>query len=219
MPALAAAFDPPESISISLPKGDIVSWQWPAGLDALVEPGSLWKPFIAAAASPDLRYTCDGSRCWLGRRHGDLGLEDALAESCNQWFHQCMAALAIERVNRILPMFGLPEQSGPQWDRWRCSPRRLAMAYVELLHRTSDFPRIAAGLRWAAARGTARALGPGYLAKTGTSASKRYAGDGWIVAAWPADAPRHLILQRRHGVTGAKACEHLAARLRTARSI
>lgn len=93
-------------------------------------------------------------------------------------------------------------------------PLQLARAYAELLARRIDYPLVIAGLRLAAEKGTAKAIGPGFLAKTGTGPSKLYAGDGWVAAAHPAAAPSRLVLYRQRGATGALAAAELARLLR-----
>lgn len=62
-------------------------------------PGSLIKPFSIIAASAETgtldtsyRYVCKGydepvMKCWLGRGHGELGLVEALANSCNAYIY------------------------------------------------------------------------------------------------------------------------------------
>ncbi len=208
--AAAAAPPPAENILLELPSAKILSSDWDGTLDAPVNPGSLWKPFLAAAhAGPSPRFSCDGSRCWSGRRHGSLDLPDALAHSCNQWFHQLFPTLPVPLPT--LAIFGLPAQSAPDWMQWTCSPRQLVLAYAELIARRQDYPLVLAGLRRAASLGTARPLGRNRLAKTGTSPSRLHAGDGWVVTAYPADAPQRLILYRQRGVTGAAAASALAA--------
>ena len=85
---------------------------------------------------------------------------------------------------------------------------------AELLARRADYPLVIAGLRQAAEKGTAKALGRNYLAKTGTGPSKEHSGDGWVFAAHPADNPTRLILYRQRGVTGSLAARNLANALR-----
>jgi len=207
---LAAAFTPtlppPDKIVVRLPEVEIKIAEWSTGLDAPVQPGSLWKPFLAAAhAGPSPRYHCDGKQCWLGRRHGWLDMPGALAQSCNQWFHQLYKTLP-----QPLKLLNLPDPPNDDWPNWTCTPRQLINAYAELLARRADYPLVLAGLRQAAEQGTAKSLGRNWLAKTGTGPSKYHSGDGWVVAANPADNPSQLILYRQIGVTGAQAARSLA---------
>lgn len=211
--ALAVPAPEPEEIRLTLNRPQAMEARWPSGVDAPASPGSLWKPFLAALWTPTPpHFLCDGSRCWLGRRHGRLDLAAALAVSCNQYFHQLAAALSQPLSG--LSRFGLPVPVERDWTRWQATPRALALAYAELLARRDQHPHVLAGLRAAALHGTARSLGRGYLAKTGTGPSTRFAGDGWVVAAAPADLPRSLILYREFGVTGTQAAANLARTLR-----
>ncbi len=207
--ALAPPLPPPDRIVLRLPEAQFLSIDWSDDADAPAQPGSLWKPFLAAAHSgPSPRFHCDGKQCWLGRRHGWLDMPGAIAYSCNQWFHQLFPTLA--KPLSTLGHFGLPAQADLDWTLWSCPPKLLAQAYGELIARAKDFPLVMAGLRQAAEKGTAKALGAGYLAKTGTGPSKRHSGDGWVVAAHPVDAPTRLILFRQRGATGAQAAAALA---------
>jgi cell division protein FtsI/penicillin-binding protein 2 len=210
---LAASFGPglplAEKIILRLPKAEIVSADWSDGIDAPVQPGSLWKPFLAAAYNgPAPRFHCDGKQCWLGRRHGWLDMPGALAQSCNQWFHQLYKTLP-----QPLRLLHLPDPPNDDWPNWTCSPQQIVYAYAELLARRADYPLVVAGLRQSAEQGTAKALGRNWLAKTGTGPSKHHSGDGWVVAAHPADSPTKLILYRQRGTTGAQAASALARSL------
>jgi hypothetical protein len=213
---LAAAFSPglppAEKIVLRLPGAEIVSADWSTGIDEPVQPGSLWKPFLAAAyTGPAPRFHCDGKQCWLGRRHGWLDMPGALAQSCNQWFHQLY-----KKLPQPLHLLNLPDPPNDDWPSWTCSPKQLALAYAELLARRTDHPLVIAGLRQGAEQGTAKSLGRNYLAKTGTGPSKYHSGDGWVVAAYPADNPVKLILYRQRGTTGAQASLALARSLANA---
>ena len=76
---------------------------------------------------------------------------------------------------------------------------------------------ILAGLKMAAESGTAKALGRGVFAKTGTAAcvaQRRDAGDGFAVVMEPAEAPRVALLVRVHGAPGAEAAKSAARLLR-----
>jgi hypothetical protein len=204
--AVPPALPPPEKLILRLPDATVLSAQWSQDPNLPAKPGSLWKPFLAAAhsgASP--RLQCDGKQCWLGRRHGWLDIPGALAQSCNQFFHQLY-----QHLPKPVTLINLPAPPNPDWPNWSCSPLQLANAYAELLARRVQYPLVLAGLRQAAEQGTARSLGRHYLAKTGTGPSKRHAGDGWVLAAHPVDTPTRLILYRQRGVTGAQAATALA---------
>ncbi|MFN0102698.1 MAG: hypothetical protein ACKV2U_11490 [Bryobacteraceae bacterium] len=213
---LAAAFWPglpsAERIVLRLPEAEIQSVDWSESIDTPAQPGSLWKPFLAAAhTGPSPRFHCDGKQCWLGRRHGWLDMPGAIAQSCNQWFHQLYKTLP-KPIHLLAP----PERPNDDWPNWTCSPKQLVLAYAELLARRIDHPLVIAGLRQAADHGTARSLGKNYLAKTGTGPSKQHPGDGWVIAAHPADTPTKLILYRQRGVTGTQAASALATNLANA---
>lgn len=211
--ALTPGLPPAEKIILRLPEAAVQSAQWSEDLHAPAKPGSLWKPFLAAAhAGPSPRFHCDGKQCWLGRRHGWLDISGALAQSCNQFFHQLYAKLP-----KPIALLNLPEPPDHDWPNWPCSPMQLAKAYAELLARREQYPLVLAGLRLSAEQGTARPLGRDFLAKTGTGPSKFHAGDGWVVAAHPADTPSKLILYRQRGVTGAQAAVALAQWLKKER--
>jgi len=208
--AAAVNLPPPDKLVLRLPSAEIENARWSGGIDTPAQPGSLWKPFLAAAHSgPNPRFHCDGKQCWLGRRHGWLDMPGALAQSCNQWFHQLYNTLP-----QPLRLIGLPDPPNEDWPNWSCSPIQLARAYGELLARRTDHPLVIAGLRQAAEQGTAKALGRNFLAKTGTGSSKYHSGDGWVFAAYPAGNPTKLILYRQRGVTGAQAARSLANDLR-----
>lgn len=204
--AVPGALPPADHVIATLPDGKIINAHWLDSIDAVAQPGSLWKPFLAAAhRGPNLRFHCDGSQCWLNRKHGWLDMPGALAQSCNQWFHQLYKTLP-----KPLHLLALPDPESDDWPNWRTSPHILAKAYVELLARRTDYPLVMAGLRQAAEKGTAKPLGPNVLAKTGTGPSKLFSGDGWVFAATPADMPTKLVLYRQRGVTGAQAAQSLA---------
>lgn len=200
--AAAIALPKPDLLILSLPTAQLLENRWSEDPEQPAQPGSLWKPFLAAAhAGPSPRYHCDGSQCWLGRRHGWLDMPGALAQSCNQWFHQLLPTLP-----RPLTLIGLPTPSGNDWPQWPIPPLQLARAYAELLARKDDHPLVIAGLRLASEQGTAKALGRHFLAKTGTGPSKLHSGDGWVFAA----NGTRLYLYRQRGVTGAQAAAALA---------
>jgi len=203
---------PAEKIVLRLPEAKIESADWTGDIDAPAQPGSLWKPFLAAAyAGPAPRFHCDGKQCWLGRRHGWLDMPGALEQSCNQWFHQLYKTLP-----QPVKLLNLPDPPNEDWPNWTCSPKQLIQAYAELLARRADYPLVIAGLRQSAEKGTAKSLGRNWLAKTGTGPSKYHSGDGWVAAANPADNPTQLILYRQRGATGAQAAIALARSLANA---
>lgn len=208
--------------------------------EAPVSPGSLVKPFLAIAYGeqhggrfPMVRCLGTRSRCWLPAGHGSLGLEEAIAQSCNAYFIQLASQLDRAEAARSFAHYGL---SGPAAEAgseslvglsaaWKESPLALARAYLALVkeERNATQERIVAGMRGSASRGTARAvdaaLGDGAaLAKTGTavcSHTPKAAADGFTVVIYPAEQPRLLLLVREHGATGATSAAVAGAMLRT----
>ena len=208
-------------------QGQVAAEHWDEAEKA-VPPGSLVKPFTALAYGEEHdgefpRVTCRGAqgRCWLPRGHGRLGLEEAIAQSCNDYFLALAGDLNRERAARVFARYGLAgpaEGSGAEGfaglsEDWREGPEPLARAFWMLAgERKSPIQgRIVEGMRGSASRGTARsvdaALGANAaLAKTGTAACThrpRGAADGFVVVLYPAEQPRLLLLVRGHGLTGA----------------
>jgi len=190
--------------------------------DSAILPGSLVKPFTALAYGVThanrfpVRVQCKG--CWNGRAHGEVDLVKALALSCNHYFEQLSLRVDPRQMQLTAAEYGLPS---PPDDveariglgrRWRVAPLDLLRAYQQLRH-----PVILEALRLCAASGTAKAVGAGSLAKTGTSPcehSPSMPGDGLAVALWPAIEPRQAILVRQHGVPGAIAARGIPSLLR-----
>ncbi|MEG2931096.1 MAG: penicillin-binding protein 2, partial [Ruthenibacterium sp.] len=84
--------------------------------------GSVFKPLLAAVAlesgfDTGAVYVCDGSitvadhtyRCAYGRGHGEVNLEQALAQSCNCYFVQMGLALGGEALVREMQQVGFGE--------------------------------------------------------------------------------------------------------------
>jgi hypothetical protein len=92
-----------------------------------VSPGSLVKPFLAIAYGeqhggrfPTVRCLGTGSRCWLPRGHGNLGLEEAIAQSCNAYFLELAAGLDRQRAAQTFARYGLAGPAHrPQQRAWR----------------------------------------------------------------------------------------------------
>jgi cell division protein FtsI/penicillin-binding protein 2 len=228
--ALDRAFPDPGISWLLLDNHDnTLAERWPDA-QRPVSPGSLVKPFLAVAwgqqhdgAFPRVHCLGTRSRCWLPAGHGTLGLEEAIAQSCNAWFLALAASLDRPRAARTFASFGLagPALAAPQdsligfGTEWQETPAALAAAYLHLIDDPHQPPwrgRILTGMLASADHGTARsidaALGPrSALAKTGTapcSHTPRAAADGYTLVAWPAQQPRLLLLVRVHGVTGAQ---------------
>lgn len=213
-----------------------LNWDHP---DQPISPGSLLKPFVAAAYGDQYRFafprvTCTGtrSRCWLPRGHGTIGLEEAVAGSCNTYFLTLARGLDRARAQAIFEGFGLKGPSASTGSEmliglgegWRETPVGLGRAYLALLRKTQEpaRSRILAGMRMAAETGTARdidaALGThAALAKTGTAPCSHHpqsAADGFAIALFPASEPRVLLLVREHGTTGAHTAIEAGSMLR-----
>lgn len=207
--------------------------------DHAVAPGSLLKPFVASAYGeqhgsryPNLR--CNGARdhCWYPPGHGILGLEEALAQSCNAYFLGLARGLERYRALLTFQQFGFkgaalavtaPDLIGLT-TAWREIPVSICLAYQRLLneHTRPYRDRIVAGMAAAVAHGTARAAGQAFgtnalLAKTGTASCSHHlhaTADGFAVLMYPAEQPRILLLVRQHGVTGAETSTKAGSMLR-----
>jgi hypothetical protein len=212
-----------EYIVYDRPTHRVAGAHWPS-IETPAPIGSLIKPFtaLAWAESHQGRYpefVCRGTKdgCWRPNGHGRLGITEAIAYSCNAWFSQ----LHPDGLPELLTRFGLqtPDGNVPAGtlyglgDHWRFAPVALLHAYSDLLDR--PVKPILDGLKLAALKGTASKLHGMALAKTGTAPCPRHPGDGLVIAALPASAPRFLILVRAHGTTGANAAAALAAALAT----
>jgi len=116
---------------------------------------------------------------------------------------------------------GLPGPSGNgsrigRGSDWPLPPLALLNAYREL----QGYPVIHKGMEYAVLHGTAKLLGVGLLAKTGTSACshpRKGAGDGYVIVLLPESKPEWALLVRVHGTTGAKASQLAAGIVRTIR--
>lgn len=206
--------------------GALITSHW-ENSDELIPVGSLVKPFTALAYAEAHRFrfpehTCLPGTCWLPRGHGRLGIVQAVAVSCNSYFAQLASGVNASQVGTAARRFGL---EGPgvssnsealigMHGTWRESPLAIARAYAELLGRRSQpgIREIVKGMQTSAKNGTAAGVSKGSrwtaLAKTGTAPcthKKRAPGDGFVIVAWPADAPHYLLLVREHGKPGAQA--------------
>jgi peptidoglycan glycosyltransferase len=93
-------------------------------LQGLYPPGSIFKLITAAAAlergvaAVDTQYTCRGQigidgfelRCWKQGGHGDLRMEEAVAQSCNVYFGQLGEALGAKDLAEYARETGLFER-------------------------------------------------------------------------------------------------------------
>ena len=209
--------------------GSILASAWPDAENP-IPLGSLVKPFAALAygAKHEFKYPvhiCRGtaSGCWLPRGHGKIGIEAAVANSCNSYFRMLTRNMNATDVQPTALMFGLQapiaEASGANLaglgGGWLISPLAMARAYVELSHRSNQAgPReILAGMEQSGRTGTGaevdRALGyASALVKTGTAActhTKQAPGDGFVISMLPADHPEIVLMVRVHGMPGSHA--------------
>jgi len=192
--------------------------------------GSLVKPFTALAYGEQGGYrypltVCHGTvnGCWLPHGHGQLNLTSAIGYSCNAYFQALAYALNVNSVSTVATRFAIdpPKDSATPatfvgiGSAWPISPMRIARAYLELIRRRDQpgIREIVDGMALSAEKGTGaavdRALVPRKaLVKTGTapcSHTNHAPGDGFVIAAFPADNPRILLLLRVHGAPGAQA--------------
>jgi cell division protein FtsI/penicillin-binding protein 2 len=190
-----------------------IALRWPHS-ETPVPVGSLLKPFVAlaygqlhsgSASSESLLLGkfpvvhCHGRSdgCWRAGGHGSLGLERALAESCNAYFLALARDISasssgVDAIDRVSTSYGLPAPprpgsnanfSGPGASRmmigvtpdWRISPMALADAYATLATQSNSetVNLVLTGMKMAAwPGGTAARIGRhpgGVLAKTGTA--------------------------------------------------
>ncbi len=191
--------------------------------------GSLMKPFVAKAwalAHPDAeppRIACSpASGCWQKRGHGILGLQEALATSCNAYFRELAEATPLPQRQRIFrqeSFLGTPERADQAIGLepgLRILPEVLLEAYVRLRSEPWEATeavrqQVLRGLREAALTGTAKGIRQrGFLAKTGTVPSvdedPRHT-TGWTLVM---DEAGWAVLARLEHGTGREAAQALA---------
>jgi cell division protein FtsI/penicillin-binding protein 2 len=218
--------------------GSVLAERWPS--QSAVSPGSLVKTFLAVAYAeqhggqfPIVRCLGTRSRCWLPTGHGALGLEEAIAQSCNAYFLALASGLDRRRAAQTFARYGLAGLAADAKDEslvglgsaWQESPLALARAYLKLVTEQPSAVqgKITRGMRASAQRGTAHAVDAALgenaaLAKTGTavcSHTPQGAADGFTLVLYPAAQPRLLLLVRVHGVTGADSAKVAGAMLRS----
>jgi cell division protein FtsI/penicillin-binding protein 2 len=215
-------------VAIDVRSREVIARDW-ADAEVAIPVGSLVKPFTALAYPGEFpEFDCKGAagRCWLARGHGRIEFREALADSCNAYFLNLARGVDAETLAVVAGKFGIAAPSEDNAETriglgrgWKISPFALAGAYRELVERASE-PRVAeilAGMKLAAEAGTAKALGRGVLAKTGTAPGSGHVGDGFTVVLDPAEAPRIVLLVRVRGVPGAEAAKTAARILREVR--
>lgn len=227
--ALAARFGDPRVSYLLFEAGSsrLAGGRWP-GDETPVPAGSLVKPFLALAYGSAHHYQFPAAECregcWLPRGHGRIGVREAIAVSCNVYFAHLAERVDHAAMAAVCARFRLPEpESAAAYAGlgagWRIAPRDLGRAYCELASAAGEpgVDLVLDGMRRAALEGTASAIGPAALAKTGTapcSHTRNGGGDGFTAVLFPARLPRWLLLVRVHGTTGAKSAGTAAAMVR-----
>jgi cell division protein FtsI/penicillin-binding protein 2 len=215
---LARDFAGPELSYLLLDEdGQVLAQRWEQP-ERDIPVGSLTKPFMAVAygrthcSFPKFRCT-GGKTCWLRRGHGTLGVREAIAFSCNSYFHQLVAQVG-QGFRPAMEGFALHTTDNQERDFsfTTASPLALARAYLELTRhaREPQVKPVLQGLALSAKEGTAKAVDadlPGMtaLAKTGTGPCthrKKAPGDGFALVMFPAEHPRAVLLVRLHGRPG-----------------
>jgi hypothetical protein len=219
---LARDFSDPDLSYLLLDEdGQVIAQRWEHPERALPV-GSLVKPFLAVAYGqthqtyPEFR--CTGKKtCWLPRGHGKLRIRDAIALSCNSYFHQLIADARPDFAQALAryPVHAPPGQAETVDVAGWAAPLPLAQAYLDLTRHTRDravLP-VLEGMAISARAGTGKAAGAAVrkksaLAKTGTAScshAKKAPGDGFALLMTPADHPRAVLLVRLHGHPGSVA--------------
>jgi cell division protein FtsI/penicillin-binding protein 2 len=214
--------DPDLSYLLVDEEGQVMAQRWEHS-ERDIPVGSLIKPFMAVAygrthrAFPKFRCT-GGKTCWLPRGHGTLQVREAIAFSCNSYFHQLVvhAGSGFRPAMASFALHAPGDQDGNQ-SSTTASPLALVKAYLELARHVREpaVVPVLQGLALSAQKGTAKAVGvelPGTiaLAKTGTAScthKKKAPGDGFALVIFPADNPRAALLVRWHGRPGYMAAE------------
>jgi cell division protein FtsI/penicillin-binding protein 2 len=220
---LLERFTRPEYLLIDFPGGRTIAKHWDNMNDS-VPVGSLWKPLLVVASTRNSHVDCKPGMCWLPRGHGRIALEEALAQSCNAWFLRHASGLPAGSVESAAKAVGLPAppKNSPETligldGEWIVRPAAMAHAYIQLVAASSALRR---GMALAAIDGTAQRIALDALAKTGTAPCahpRGGPGDGYVIALWPRERPRYILMLRMHGTTGAVAAEIAGSILRTVR--
>lgn len=212
-----------EYLVVNVRTREVLASRWPDA-QVPIPLGSLVKPFTALAFHGSFpEYECQGGdTCWLKKGHGRLNFTQALADSCNSYFLQLAQHVDATDLRRIAAKYQLP---APALDTpetriglgtgWQISPLALTRAYAELSQRSGEpvVAQILHGFAESARSGTAAAIRPGALAKTGTArclSNLHHSTDGYTIVLEPADAPRIALLVRVHNVPGAEAAKTAA---------
>lgn len=145
----------------------------------------------------------------------------ALANSCNTYFLELSADLNRPALERICLSYDLtpPERNdGPACliglgKGWCQTPLQVARSFFELARNShdSDVRIVLQGMAQCARTGTAKAVNMPCYAKTGTARCTHQSGlgDGYALAMFPLDEPRHVLLIGQHNTTGANAAKNV----------
>jgi len=212
---LAREFTDPDLSYLLLDEnGQVIAQRWEHPEHELPV-GSLVKPFIAVAYGETHRdfpqFKCTGKKtCWLPRGHGILRMREAIAFSCNSYFHQLVAEAGPDFAE-ALKNYPVRLSTSGRAAGW-AAPLPLAEAYLELTRRQryAEVAPVLQGMALSAQKGTGRAAGEALLhvsamAKTGTAPcthAKKAPGDGFALVMSPVDHPRAVLLVRLHGRPG-----------------
>ena len=203
--------------------GQILAQRWEQP-ERDIPVGSLLKPFFAVAYGRTHHsfpvFHCVGKKtCWLPRGHGTLHIREAIAFSCNSYFHQLVASAG----SGFRPaMEGFDLHTSSEHSLSTAAPLALERAYLELTRHSqeAEVSPVLEGMALSAQKGTAKAIAKELpemtaLAKTGTAPCthvKKAPGDGFALVMAPADHPRAVLLVRLHGKPGFMAAD-LAGRM------
>src|SRR3954470_2662717 len=211
-----------EYILLDARSGDVLTERWNAP-DQPTPLGSLVKPFTALAYGeehnfqyPEFECRGKGDRCWYPRGHGNIGLVQAVAQSCNAYFLNLASGLrpsSIAAVLRRYSIYDVSEKVSPEsmiglGSAWKISPLRMLRAYAELSRRRDQpgVSEIIRGMQISETGGTGIGVGSALgksgasaITKTGTapcvhsrdgnlepSTPHGCAGDGYVIALYPA---------------------------------
>jgi len=240
-----------EYILLDARSGDVLTSRWDAP-DQPAPLGSLVKPFTALAYGeehsfqyPEFECRGKGDRCWYPRGHGNIGLVQAVAQSCNAYFLHLAYDLrpaSVAAVLRRYSIYDVSEKVSPEamiglGSAWKISPLRMLRAYAELSRRREQpgVSEIIRGMQISESSGTGIGVssalgksGAGAITKTGTApcvhrerendepnSSHGFAGDGYVIALYPAADPQLALMVRLHSAPGSKAAEVAGKMLRT----
>ena len=206
--------------------GHIRECSWPEAAQPVCF-GSLLKPFLALAylsthsQAPIVDCAGAAAGCWYAKGHGSQDIVSALANSCNVYFLRIAETLNRAALDLTCMSYGLtpPSRSWPAsrligLERgWPQTPFAVVRAFSSLIRNSAE-PNtrlVLSGMLRCSQSGTAKAIGLRCYAKTGTAApvQRHDSGDGYVVAIYPVEQPRTVLLLSRHNTTGAEAAKDI----------